>query len=171
MQRIAHGGRFGACEAGAFINYYVWLFALQVSLGIDRQRRSINLRYAVLKNGPAADLQRLAVAAGLHPLQQALHARDLLLKSIQLPKLAIGQLSPARLRSRRLVKAKEQAPNFLKCKANLSCSLYYSQAVEYRPVVAALPVDPYRRRKNAQPFVIADGRGPQSNLACDFGDA
>jgi hypothetical protein len=122
------------------------------------------LESAALKDAFPAGLKRLAMAFRLHAVEQGLHCLDLFRDGAQLRELAVGELSPTGFGPGAIAKPEKKRTDFIKRETHLPRPLYDRQAVNDRPVVAALTAAPLGSRQNTQLLVVADRGRPQPNL-------
>ena len=67
-----------------------------------------------------------------------------------------------------IAETKEQVSDFTQCKTELTRALNDGQAVKHGGVITSLSTLPFCRRKQANPLVVANRRGPKSNLPSDL---
>src|SRR5262245_5527526 len=113
-------------------------------------------------------IQGIASALGQQLLEHASHRLNSIHQMIQLRKFSAGEFSPALRRARDVAETKEQVPDFIQRKTQLTRPLNDCQTVQHRGGITPLPTHPFRRRKQANLLVIANGGGPKSNLPCNL---
>ena len=133
-----------------------------------KRRPGYDVSVHTLKNALATLIQGAASTFRHQLFEHASHCFNSLHQMIQLRELSLGERSPAFRSASDVSETKEQVPDFTQCKTQLSCTLNDCQAVKHRGVITSLPTSPFRRRKQANPLVISNRRGPKSNLPCNL---
>ncbi|HKS81443.1 MAG TPA: hypothetical protein VJR23_08040 [Candidatus Acidoferrales bacterium] len=98
------------------------------------------------EDGPATNLECLAAAFGLHPLEQALHTANLASQIMQFGQFEIGEPAPASPRRNCRAETEEESTNFVKAESGLARLLNHGEATESDGVVAAAAADAFRVR-------------------------
>ena len=131
-----------------------------------REGPSYYLSVHGLKYALATLVQGLASALRHQFFEHASHRFYSIHQMIQLRKLSLGERSPAFRSARDVAETKEQVSDFSQCKTELARTLDDCQAVKHCGIITPLPTEPLCRRKQANPLIIANRRGPKSNLPC-----
>jgi len=123
-----------------------------------------------LKYALATLIQSVAPALRHQLFEHTSHDFYSIHQMIQLRKFSLGEHSPALRRVSDLAKTKKQMPDFTQCKTKLTRTLNDGQAIKHSGIITPLPTYAFCRRKQANSLVVANRRGPKSNLPCDFGN-
>src|SRR5215469_17384327 len=103
-------------------------------------------------------------------LEQPSHHLYSIDQMLQFRELSLRERPPAFRRAGNIAETKEQVANFIQCETELTGTLNDGQAIKHCGVVTPLPAEPLCWRKQANPLVVANRRGSQSNLARDLRD-
>jgi hypothetical protein len=133
-----------------------------------REAPGYDISVHALKYALATLIQGVASALRHQLFEHASHGFYSIHQMIQLRKLSLGERSPAFRSMSDIAKTKEQMSDFTQCKAELTRTLNDGQAVKHRGIITPLPTYAFCRWKQANPLVIANRRGPKSNLPCDL---
>ena len=129
---------------------------------------SYDISAHALKYALATLIQGVASTLRHQLCEHASHCFYSIHQMIQLRKLSLGERSPAFRRATDIAETKEQVSDFAQCKTEFTRTLNDCQAVKHRGIITSLPTLPFCRRKQTNPLVIANRRGPKSNLPCDL---
>jgi hypothetical protein len=132
---------------------------------IDRQRFHRRCCKPPSKYPPATLIQSIAAATVHHLLEQLPHRLDLPHQLLEFRQFPARQLLPALRCWSRILKAEEQFADFIQTETGLPRPLNYRQPVKHGSVVAPLPMDPMRRKKYSNLFVITNRRRLHSYLS------
>ena len=116
------------------------------------------------ENSPPTLVERFTGALVDHFPKQLSHGLDFSHARFQLRQLALRESLPPTGSGSPATKSKEQFPDFVECESELASALNNRQPVQNGRIVASLPTDPLRRRKNSDLLVIADGRRAKLKL-------
>jgi hypothetical protein len=135
---------------------------------ICKEPPSCDISVHALKYALATLIQGVASTLRHQLFEHASHCFYSIHQMIQLRKLSLGERSPALRSASDIAETKEQLSDFTQRKTELTRTLNDCQAVEHRGIITSLPTLPFCRRKQANPLVIANRRGPKSNLPRDL---
>jgi hypothetical protein len=133
-----------------------------------KERPSYDISIHPLKYALATLIQGVASALRHQLFEHASQGSYSIHQMIQLRKLSLGERSPALRSVSDIAETKEQVSDFTQCKTELTRTLNDGQAVKHRGIITPLPTYTFCRRKQANQLVIANRRGPKSNLPCDL---
>jgi hypothetical protein len=133
-----------------------------------REAPSYDISVHGLKYALATLIQGVASALRHQLVEHTSHCFYSIHQMIQLGKLSLGEGSPAFRRASDIAETKEQMSDFTQGKTELTRTLNDGQAVKHGGIITPLPTYAFCRRKQANPLVITNRRGPKSNLPCDL---
>jgi hypothetical protein len=134
------------------------------------ERPNCYISIRALKYTLATLIQGVASALRYQLFEHTSHCFYSIHQMIQLRKLSLGEHSPAFRSASDIAETTQQMSDFTQCKTELARTLNDCQAVKHRGIVTSLPAYAFCGREQANPLVVANRRGPKSNLPCDLGN-
>jgi len=110
------------------------------------------------------------VAAGHHLAKEAAEGLDVVHQGVEFVEFALRELLPALGGAGDVAESEEELADFVQREAELARALNDGEAIQDRGVVTSLAADARGRREEPDAFVVADGRGLESDLTRDLGD-